>query len=224
MPLSIEDIPHLERELTRIAMKRHELLAEGDNPADETLRRQLIKLADEESRLAGELAQIPVNGVPFRGIPGAGRRDLKGAATVVFAAQVIAAGWHPREKPSVDLKLASLLPDSKAITVPAGGTWSPLAPVVAPLGYDKRWLYPHLRTVDAGVDTSVNTFRQTGARTVTGTIERAIDATGTKADLAITLTAVNEPLKQEAITVSAVPNQLLESLPEVSQFLNDELL
>ena len=72
----------------------------------------------------------------------------------------------------------------------------------------------------AGDAASVQTFRQTGARTVTGTVERALDAVTDKATLGVTLTLVNEAMKQQAILIDGIPAAVLESM--LQQFLESE--
>ena len=51
-----------------------------------------------------------------------------------------------------------------------------------------------------------------GARTVTGTVQRNLDATTDKATLGLTLTLAVESLRQQAILIDGIPNAVLESL------------
>lgn len=71
-------------------------------------------------------------------------------------------------------------------------------------------------------EAAVTTYRQTGARTVTGTVERALNATTDKATLATTLTLAVEALKQQAILVDGIPNAVLESVNSLREFLESE--
>jgi hypothetical protein len=74
----------------------------------------------------------------------------------------------------------------------------------------------------AGDAASVQTFRQTGARTVTGTVARALDAVTDKATLGVTLTLVNEAMKQQAILIDGIPAAVLESIDMLQEFLESE--
>ena len=148
-------------------------------------------------------------------------KPLNSRARSGFGRAVLHGGFDLKSNPSISIP-GSVLVESKAITLPVPATWAPMAPQLAPLGRDSRFLYPNLDIRDAGEATSVETFRQTGARTVTGSVMRDLDATTIKADLALTLTAVNEPLVQAAVTVSNLPNQVLQSVDGVIDFLNSE--
>jgi hypothetical protein len=65
----------------------------------------------------------------------------------------------------------------KAATVLAVTELSRSTPFIAALGQDSRFMYPHLRQENADDDLSVNFFRQTGSRTITGTVARSLTAT-----------------------------------------------
>jgi hypothetical protein len=68
----------------------------------------------------------------------------------------------------------------------------------------------------------VSDFKQT-ARSVTGSVSRAIDATTTKAELGVTVVHGLEVLQQLAILASSIPNALLEDMNQLSDFLQAEM-
>jgi hypothetical protein len=111
----------------------------------------------------------------------------------------------------------------KAPTIPAVGDLSPKPPdSVEPLGRDERFMYSAMPTVDLGTDLSIRDFRET-VRTPSGTVERVPTAVTGKATLAVTVTAVNTAVVQEAIILDAIPNAVLESVPSFREFANAEL-
>jgi hypothetical protein len=67
----------------------------------------------------------------------------------------------------------------------------------------------------------VQDFKQT-ARTLTGTVKRALDATTDKANVSVTLTNVVEELAQFAVTIDDIPNAVLESVQNMDTFLRGE--
>jgi Phage capsid family len=111
----------------------------------------------------------------------------------------------------------------KAPTIPAVSDLSPKPPdSIEPLGRDERFMYSAMPSVDLGTDLSIRDFRET-VRTPAGTIEREPTAVTGKATLAVTVTAVNTPVKQEAIILDAIPNAVLESVASFREFANAEL-
>ena len=64
---------------------------------------------------------------------------------------------------------------------------------------------------------------QTGTRTVTGTVERALDATSDKATVDVTLEYVTGAVKQYAVLVENVPNAIMASIPQFTAWANSEL-
>ncbi|MGI8517662.1 MAG: phage major capsid protein [Acidimicrobiia bacterium] len=138
-----------------------------------------------------------------------------------LASSILAAGFDVKHQPTVSVNLASAM-GVKAPTLPGIGDINRTAPDVAGLGQDSRFLYPLLPTTDLDGALSVQTFRQTGARTVTGTIQRDPTASTDKAILALTLTAVNTSVVQEAIIIDAIPTAVLESIESLREFLDSE--
>ena len=136
-----------------------------------------------------------------------------------FAQAVVSAGFNPKSNPSVIIPLRSAL--GKAPTLPAVGDWNRADPVVVPMGRDQRFLNAALIQESVDGETAVQDFKQT-ARTVTGSVQRALDATTTKASLDVTLTLVTETLVQQAIIIPDVPNAVLESIAPLRNFLNAE--
>lgn len=136
-----------------------------------------------------------------------------------FGQAVASSGFDLKAKPSVELPVASIL--RKANDFPAVGEWAPTRPTTVLLGQDTRFLYPHLPTTDVQGASAVQDFRQS-ARTLVGTVKRALDATTDKANVDVTLDLVTENLSQFAVTINDVPNAILESIDLLRQFLNSE--
>jgi hypothetical protein len=89
-----------------------------------------------------------------------------------------------KSKPSVTIPLRTAL--GKAPTLPAVGDWNRGDPVVVPMGRDARFLNANLIQQSVDGETAVQDFRQTG-RVVTGSVQRALDASSDKASLDVTL-------------------------------------
>jgi hypothetical protein len=90
------------------------------------------------------------------------------------------------------------------------------------MGTDRRWLYLNLVTQDVGPESAIQDFKQT-VRTLTGPVQRNLDATTDKATIDTTLTLVTESLSQFAVTVDSIPNQVLESISTARDWLNGEM-
>lgn len=80
-----------------------------------------------------------------------------------------------------------------------------------------------LPTASVANESAIQDFVQTGARTVTGQIERELDATSDKATLSVNIDAVVTKLKQYAILVESIPNQVFESMTGLRAFLDSEM-
>lgn len=134
-----------------------------------------------------------------------------------LAGAVADAHFHYKSNSSVTLSgsdvfaKANVFPASTALSVTGPGD-------IVPLGRDTRFLWPTLPQEDAGTNTAVSDFVQS-ARTLTGTVERAVDATTTKANLDVTIAATVEAIKQFAVTINSVPNVVLESMSQMGAFL-----
>ena len=148
-----------------------------------------------------------------------GSLNLASGGGVGFGSAVISSGWDLKSRPSVEVPVASIL--TKANSFPAVGEWAPVGPTTVPLGQDKRFLYPHLPTTNVEGASAVQDFKQS-ARTLTGTVKRALDATSDKANVDVTLALVSENLSEFAVTINDVPNAILESIELMRQFLNTE--
>ena len=72
-------------------------------------------------------------------------------------------------------------------------------------------------------DLGVSDYRQTGERTVSGSVERDPVSTAAKAQLAIEVTAETLPLKQVAVVLEKVPSKLIEALSTFQAFLQNEM-
>ena len=148
------------------------------------------------------------------GLPGGG------AVTMTDPHAVGGEGWTALAK-QIDVKagkvqaegpLAGLM-RTKTLT---GGTdpagFDPVRAPLAALGADTRYVYPHLnRAPLSPQNVSVTEWRQTGTRAITGTVERATPfVTTDKAELGLTIEHVSETVRQLAVLISDVPNQVLE--------------
>lgn len=228
-----QDIHHM-REAHRNRLERMEeindtALAEGRDltPAED---REYRELSAELDQLVAMIRQQerkreaywdrresePVNDPLLDTPPADARYGLTaGSEPVGLARAIREAGWHLRERPSVRLEARHVFP--------AAGDLRPgVIGGVMPLGRDERFLWPLLRrqVLEPG-QTAVRDFRQTG-RTVTGTVERALDATSEKARLELTVEHVDEALRQLAILIPGVPNIILESLATAAEFFRAE--
>jgi hypothetical protein len=144
---------------------------------------------------------------------------VKGTGGSDFAHAVVAAGFHPKSNPSVTIPLRTAL--GKAPTLPGVGDWNRADPIVVPMGRDERFLNAHLAQQSVDGETAIQDFKQT-ARTVTGSVQRALDAVTDKASLDVTLSLVTETLVQQAILIEDVPNAVFEAVPSLRDFLNAE--
>jgi hypothetical protein len=111
--------------------------------------------------------------------------------------------------------------ESKASTFLDPDAWNRTAPVIVPQGQDTRFLYPNLQSSGVGPESAVHDFKQT-ARTLTGSPQRALDATSDKASVDVTLASVTEELSQFAVVLPDIPNGVLESVASLRAFLESE--
>ncbi|MCF6745705.1 hypothetical protein E9529_15775 [Blastococcus sp. KM273128] len=141
-----------------------------------------------------------------------------------FGAKLAASGFHTKHRPSVVLSAFDALGAGAKATLPAAGDLAPMPPEdVSPLGRDRRFLWPFLdrRRVEPGI-TAISDFRQTGARTITGSVERDVTATTEKATVALAVQAVTTTLRQVAVLVDKVPNVVLEGEELWREFFDAE--
>lgn len=141
-----------------------------------------------------------------------------------FAGAILGAGFDLKSRPSVTVPLAAAI-ERKDIdlssTTPATYSVRQVG-AIADLGYDRRYLWPYLQRESVGDETAISDFRQTGSRTITGSVERAIAATTEKATLDVALDAVTEQLKTLAVLIDNIPNQVLRSVAGIADFFNTE--
>lgn len=123
-----------------------------------------------------------------------------------------------KANPSVTASAFDML---KASTFPAVTDLPRRAGGIVASGQDNRFLYPYLPAQNSGTDLVVQDYRQT-ARTLTGTVKRAVDATTDKATLDVTLASVVEAISQFAVIIPDIPNALFDSVPQLSTFLGTE--
>jgi hypothetical protein len=143
-----------------------------------------------------------------------------GKAQSPFANAVLSAGLHLKEQPSVELSAAAAF-GVKAPTLPGGETWDITTAGVQDLAADRRWIFRNIPSRDAEDATAVSDFRVTN-RTLTGTVQRDIDATTGKATLDHTLTAVTLEMQQHAVVIPDVPNALLDAVDSLRAILDNE--
>lgn len=154
-----------------------------------------------------------------------GSRSMKHGSG--FAAAILNAGFDLRSKPAVTIDLAEaygvdmLASVDLSSTTPA--TYRPLRVAdIQSLGRDSRFLWPYLPSLGVGEETSIEDFVQTGSRTITGTVERALAAVTEKATLDVAIDHVSTQLKTLAVLLDEIPNQVLRSLNGIEQFLSAE--
>jgi hypothetical protein len=140
--------------------------------------------------------------------------------TRTLAGEILKRGFNLKTQPSVTIPADDLV-ETRAQGLPAVSSWARLPGVIVPLGKDQRFLYPRLNTVSAGENTTVLDYKQS-ARTLTGTVARTLNATTAKATLEVTVAAVTEDLQQFAIVLPNIPNQVLESIPAFTSYMNTE--
>jgi hypothetical protein len=89
---------------------------------------------------------------------------------------------------------------------------------------DRRFLYPSFvrNPTDPSV-MAISEYRQTGGRTVTGSVERDPIATTEKAKLALKVELETPTLKQFAGVIEEVPMKLFDVVPVLVAFLENEL-
>jgi hypothetical protein len=187
-------------------LKANEAWAEGrisDMPRDAWERR---RAREDEEELKATIEDM--NGA------------LNGNKGISFGDTVFRAGFSLKAQPQVTIPLVSAL--AKAPTWPSVSGWNTLAPTIVPLGTDRRWLYPNLVSQSVGAEAAVSDFKET-VRTLTGSVQRNLDASTTKANVDTTLTLVSENLSQFAVTVDEIPNAVLESIATARDWLNNEM-
>jgi hypothetical protein len=143
--------------------------------------------------------------------------------TRTLAGRILERGWDLKKNPSVTIPADELVPslETRAQTLPAVSSWARQPGVLVPLGMDQRFLFPNLPTESAGESSTVLDWKQS-ARTLTGTVARTLNAVTSKATLEVTVAAVTEDLQQFAIVLPAIPNQILESIPAFTDYMNGE--
>jgi hypothetical protein len=188
-------------------------LSSADKPFAELIR---SRAAFDEQQLT-KASQIAPN--IFAGVNTASLADTKSGITGL--GQMLAdQHFDLKSNPSVVLSAFDVL--AKANVWPGAADLSAnRSSEIMPLGRDSRFLWPHLVRQDIGTDTAVEDFRQT-AVTVTGSVERAVDATSDKAVLTTTVALVNAAVKGLAVTIDGVPNAVLQSVSMLSAFLAGE--
>ena len=140
--------------------------------------------------------------------------------TRTLGGEILKRGFNLKTQPSVTIAADDLV-ETRAQTVPAVNSWARLPGVLVPLGQDQRFLFPRLNTTSTGEATTVLDWKQS-VRTLTGTVARTLNAVTSKATLDTTTAAVVEDLQQFAVVLPTIPNQILESIPAFTDFMNSE--
>jgi hypothetical protein len=221
-------------------VERFSMLADRNARLLESPKMLASQAREFDSNLA-ELQELKAHITPARrgGAPGAyasaeaadessyrsGRpKDPSGLAKALVDAR-----FDIKSNPSVQVPGWSM----KASTFPASTAWGTVISStpggvsggggggIVPMGKDERFLWPLLPSTDTGRMLSIEDYRQT-ARTLTGTVERAIDATTAKATVDVTLALVTEALKQEAVLMPSIPNAILQNIPTLDTFMASE--
>ncbi|MDP9328030.1 MAG: hypothetical protein M3P10_07470 [Actinomycetota bacterium] len=195
--------------LTRASTEERDLTA--DEAADHQTRTAEVRELDDE--IEGLLeTQIAETRAAATREPEVEHRTL--------ADVVLERGFDLKSNPSVTVPADEIV-ETRAQTVPAVNSWARLPGVVVPLGQDSRFLFPRLVTTSAGESSTVLDWKQS-VRTLTGTVARTLNAVTSKATLDTTVAAVTEDLQQFAVVLPTIPNQILESIPAFTSFLNAE--
>jgi hypothetical protein len=216
------------RGLIATADREHRSLTPDEKRRADSALEQIREIDANEAWVQGRVSDVPADLLASKRQRDADDAALKDSIDGLrnvgpsngggFGAAALAAGFSLKSQPTVQIPTRSILTKS---TFPVVGDWQRLAPITVPLGQDRRWLYPNLATQDVNGATAIQDFRQT-VRTLTGSVQRNLDATTVKANVDATLALVTENLSQFAVTVNDVPNAILESVPLMTQFLNAE--
>jgi hypothetical protein len=195
--------------LTRAAEEERDLTGEESTEHRNRIA-EVRELDDEiEKALEGQIAEARA----------ATTREPE-VETRTLAGEILKRGFNLKSNPSVTIPADELI-QTRAQSLPAVNSWARLPGVIVPLGQDERFLYPRLNTQSAGESTTVLDWKQS-ARTLTGTVNRTLNAVTAKATLDVTVAAVVEDLQQFAVVLAAIPNQILESIPAFTDFMNTE--
>lgn len=121
---------------------------------------------------------------------------------------------------------AFLRPTMASVGVtPSSGLEHPAqrAPFV-PYGRDERHIYNSFPRLDLDPDAlAISDFRQSGSRTVTGSVKRDPIATTDKATLDLGVTLATDKVSQFAAVVEDCPAKLFDVEPALTAFLKDEV-
>jgi hypothetical protein len=210
-----------------------------DGSATEANEREFEDVATKLTKLAAELETAQVKEAAahaertrlqaiFRGdtppTP-TGDGSLQRKHAPGFAGAILGAGFDLRSKPTVTVALDQAV-DMKAsvdLSSTTPSTYQPRRiPGIQEMGRDQRFLYPFLPSQGVADETAVQDFRQSGSRTITGSIERAVAATTTKATLDVEIDFITTQLKELAVMMDEIPNQVLRSVNGIEQFLSNE--
>jgi hypothetical protein len=196
--------------LTRAQTEERDLTDEESTEHRERVD-EAHELDDEiESALEAQIAEVRAQAT----------REPDQVETRTLADLILERGFDRTKNPSVTIPAEELV-ETRAQTLPAVNSWARLPGLTVPLGQDTRFLYPRLLTVPVGENSTVLDWKQS-ARTLTGTVQRNLNSVAAKATLDVTVAAVTEDITQFAVVLAAIPNQILESIPAFTDFMNTE--
>jgi hypothetical protein len=127
----------------------------------------------------------------------------------------------------VDVPLGDLLDTFGSITVtPSSGLKAPaLMQAFIAKAQDQRHIHEAFPVTQLDPTVlAIADYRQTGSRTVTGSVERDPASTESKAKLALSVELETPPLKQQAIVLDDVPVKLIEAIEGFDAFLRNEMV
>ena len=110
---------------------------------------------------------------------------------------------------------------------PSSGLTAPAIPApFMQMARDERhvWMvFPSGESLDPEV-AAITDYRQTGSRTVTGSVERdPVATTPEKATLGLQIELVTPPLRQFAVIADEIPSKLFDFIPALQAFLQSEM-
>lgn len=183
--------------------------------------RQLEALDDitKSERGGGSVSIVPEEGGGGWGAVTSPRSDRATGQGGPFGKAFLDAGFNLSTKTAATVEMKAAL----TTTGTTPDTWNRRRePDLIARGRDERFLWPSLMFTDIADATAVEDFRQTGSRTITGSVTRDVAATTDKATLALTIDHVIEEVKTLAIVLEDIPIAVLRSIPNIEQFLNVE--
>ncbi len=123
---------------------------------------------------------------------------------------------------TAEVPLGTVLRGKNVESFPTADEYRTEAPFVR-FATDENYLFGVFPSRDAGNSLSIHDFRQSGSRSVTGSVQRDPTATTPKAELDVSIESVDEDLVQLAVVISDVPNAIFEADTTLMSFLASEM-